>query len=227
MLKKTDYIIFLVIFVADLLTIALKLELIEIIVKPLIMIWVLVVFSKNAKSCHRIFKTAVSAFVLSLAGDVILMFHSKSGLFFLLGMGAFLASQLLFIITFVKTDKKRPQLIFRQPVAFIPIILLGIILYMLLFPKLDLVMKIAVLLYAAVITGMLLSALNRKGRVEDISFILVLIGAILFFISDSLLAINKFWFSIPASGIMIMSTYMAAQFLIMLGLVRQTRVPDK
>ncbi|MCF8358443.1 MAG: lysoplasmalogenase [Prolixibacteraceae bacterium] len=222
MIKKIDYKIFLLIFVADLVAIALHLHVMEQIVKPLILIWIMVVFIRNARAGHPVFKTAIAAFALSLIGDVLLMLPSQSGIFFLAGMGAFFVSHLFFILTFTRTNSRESQLITRKPVVFLPVILTGIVLYLLLFPHLDLVMKIAVLGYAIAITGMVFTALNRKGRVGYMSFLLLFIGAVLFFISDSLLAVNKFWYSIPASGIMIMSTYMAAQFLIMLGLVRQT-----
>jgi hypothetical protein len=39
-------------------------------------------------------------------------------------------------------------------------------------------------------------------------------------ISDSTIAINKFLQPIPQSGLLIMSTYMAAQWLIVEGLIR-------
>jgi uncharacterized membrane protein YhhN len=62
-------------------------------------------------------------------------------------------------------------------------------------------MKIPVLIYAAVLTGMVLVALFRFGKTSSSSFALVFGGAILFMISDSLIAINKFLEPLPMAGI--------------------------
>ena len=68
---------------------------------------------------------------------------------------------------------------------------------------------------------MAIMAVNRKGRVNTLSFNLVIYGSILFVISDSILAYNKFVFPISYSGLAIMSTYMAAQYLITVGAVER------
>jgi len=52
-----------------------------------------------------------------------------------------------------------------------------------------------------------------------LSFRLTFIGSILFVWSDSLIAFNKFSLEIPLAGFWIMLTYMAAQYLIMRGLI--------
>jgi len=62
-------------------------------------------------------------------------------------------------------------------------------------------------------------ALNRSGRVADISFKLVFVGSLLFLLSDSMIAFNKFHSDIPLAGFLIMITYIAAQYLIMRGLI--------
>lgn len=82
-------------------------------------------------------------------------------------------------------------------------------------------MKLAVIAYAFVILSMLASAINRLRKVNSTSYWLVLTGAGLFVISDSVLAINKF--SLPFNGSdVIMSTYVIAQYLIITGYIRQT-----
>ena len=58
-------------------------------------------------------------------------------------------------------------------------------------------------------------------RLKDRSIAsLVIIGAFLFIISDSLLAINKFYQPFGYAGIVIMLTYGIAQLFITLGAVR-------
>ncbi len=43
-------------------------------------------------------------------------------------------------------------------------------------------------------------------------------GALLFMVSDSLIAINKFQFAVPFAGFLIMSTYILAQWFIVDGI---------
>jgi uncharacterized membrane protein YhhN len=69
--------------------------------------------------------------------------------------------------------------------------------------------------------GMSVMALNRKEIKPVKSFHFVFLGSLLFVISDSVIAINKFFQPIPFDGIIVMSTYMAAQFLIVKGLILQ------
>jgi uncharacterized membrane protein YhhN len=69
--------------------------------------------------------------------------------------------------------------------------------------------------------GMSAMALNRKGNGHPKSFTYVFIGSVLFVLSDSMIAINKFFHPIQNEGILIMSTYIAAQFLIMRGILKQ------
>jgi uncharacterized membrane protein YhhN len=45
-------------------------------------------------------------------------------------------------------------------------------------------------------------------------------GAILFALSDGMIAVNKFAFEIPGQQILIMSTYITAQYLIVQGLLK-------
>ncbi len=62
-------------------------------------------------------------------------------------------------------------------------------------------------------------SLNRSGRVGAMSFKLVFVGSLLFLLSDTMIAFNKFHSDIPMAGFLIMITYIAAQYLIMRGLI--------
>ncbi len=73
---------------------------------------------------------------------------------------------------------------------------------------------IPVILYVIVISLMAIFALNRKNRVTPSSFKLIFLGAVLFVISDSFIALNKFLIQIPYNGVWVMLTYMLAQYLI-------------
>ncbi len=60
-------------------------------------------------------------------------------------------------------------------------------------------------------------AVNRYGRVNTLSFKLTFYGSVLFVISDSVLALNRFVHEFHFSGVIVMATYMAAQYMITLG----------
>ena len=93
--------------------------------------------------------------------------------------------------------------------------------YTLLYNHLDAVLQIAVFVYMVALLSMSAMALNRFGNGHPISFSLVFIGSLLFVVSDTMIAINKFLVAIPYEGLLIMITYISAQYLIMRGLLKQ------
>ncbi len=81
----------------------------------------------------------------------------------------------------------------RYKYAAIPFVLAGGALFYVIQPNVDsLILKTAILIYAASLVSMVLAALNRGGRVPQNSFVMVLIGAILFLTSDLILATRLF-----------------------------------
>jgi uncharacterized membrane protein YhhN len=78
-----------------------------------------------------------------------------------------------------------------------------------------------VMVYATVICTMLLCSLHIFLKVNKPANILYLLGAALFVLSDSLLAINKFYQPFAFAGILIMLTYCAAQYFIVTGFIKQ------
>ena len=91
------------------------------------------------------------------------------------------------------------------------------ILWFSLFPQLG-EMLLPVTLYTLTIFLMVIMAIFRLNRTSTISFYLVFSGAIIFLISDSMIAINKFMVPILYERVLVISTYMMAQFLIIIGL---------
>ena len=84
-------------------------------------------------------------------------------------------------------------------------------------------MLIPVVVYMVVILTMAVTAFLRKAKVSPLSYNLVLIGAICFMLSDSILALNKFYQPIPWSNVSIMITYALAQYLIVIGILKSTK----
>jgi uncharacterized membrane protein YhhN len=119
----------------------------------------------------------------------------------------------------------------RYKYAAIPFILAGGALFYIVQPQVpSMVLKIAILIYASALVTMVLAALNRGGRVPQNSFVMVLVGAIMFLISDAVIAINQFLYiqptgkALPYADLIIMGLYIPAQFLIVEGFLRQGKV---
>lgn len=79
---------------------------------------------------------------------------------------------------------------------------------------------IPVVLYILVIMVMVIFAYLRKGAVDYFSFTLVLLGALFFLVSDSLIALNKFYNPLAYPKISIMITYAIAQYFIVIGFLK-------
>lgn len=193
-----------------------NLKTVHYIAKPAIVISLIFLFLKTSGLLSNSIKfLTFLALIFSLLGDVLLMFVDKSTHFFTIGLVAFLLAHMMYILVFLKhrNDKKS---------ALGLIIILAIYavgLFYLLRNGLG-EMLVPVLIYMIVILAMATSAFLRQGSVNSLSFKLVFIGALFFMISDSILALNKFYKPIMLSNISIMVTYALAQYLIVLGILK-------
>jgi len=191
----------------------------EYFVKPLIMIWITVYFLLH-KSKNTFTIPVLIAFFFSWMGDNFLMLSGKNELFFFAGVGAFLLAQLSYIFVYTKYSEQGGKG-YVQKKPWISIFFMAYIagMLMLLFPGMEGMMKPIIAVYALSLISMSLMALNRSGRVGDMSFKLVFVGSLLFLLSDSMIAFDKFQSAIPLGGFLIMLTYISAQYLIMRGLI--------
>jgi uncharacterized membrane protein YhhN len=183
------------------------------------MIWMAVYFLIFSKK--KSFTVPVLlAFFFSWVGDNFLMFSGRNELFFFAGVGGFFLAQITYIYIFTRySEEKRKGYLRKNPLIIALFLLYVGGIYYLLLPGLEGIMKPVILVYAISLMGMSMMALNRRGRVNPSSFRFVFTGSILFLVSDSMIAINKFTTEIPLAGFWIMITYILAQYLIMRGLV--------
>ena len=191
----------------------------EYMVKPLIMIWVAVYFMIFRKKKQFTVPILV-AFFFSWVGDNFLMFSGKDELYFFAGVGGFFIAQLTYIYTFTRFSEKGGKG-FLQKNLIIGFLFIAYVagIYYLLYPNLEGMMRPIIFIYALSLIGMSMMALNRSGRVNHKSYLLVFIGSVLFVLSDSMIALDKFYAEIPLGGFWIMITYISAQYLIMRGLI--------
>ncbi|HMJ71261.1 MAG TPA: lysoplasmalogenase [Cyclobacteriaceae bacterium] len=153
-------------------------------------------------------------------GDVALMFVGYAEIWFMAGLASFLVGHLFYIIIYrqFRWESVEDGLLPVQKVRFsLPVVLAGTGLIVILFPVLG-GLKFPVMIYAIAIMVMVMNAIFRFGRTNSRSFWLVLAGALMFMISDSILALNKFRGEIEMGGVLIMMTYISAQYLIVEGL---------
>lgn len=224
MKKFLIHFLFLIILIGDLTGEFLQIKWIDYSFKPLIMIWIGGFFLIHKKNIDiKIVNLAVFAFVFSWFGDMFLMFGEKRFVFFILGLSSFLVAQIFYIFLYLRTinlSGKKPFLK-KKPFLLIGYIAYGLIVYIILYNHLDEVLRIAVFVYMVALLSMSAMALNRFGNGHPISFSYVFIGSLLFVMSDTMIAINKFLAPIPFEGIFVMTTYISAQYLIMRGLLKQ------
>ena len=192
----------------------------ELAVKALIMPVLMILFLKKLNPLtNRLHSLLFAGLFFSWAGDVVLEFSKNSANMFILGLVCFLLAHIMYFTVFVITPGKNCILTNRL-YLLLPVIIYGAVLVSYLYPDLA-DMRLPVILYALVILTMLTGAINRREKVNRGSYYLVLAGAILFVISDSVIAINKFSHQFASSGIVIMSTYIVAQYLIVEGYMYQ------
>jgi uncharacterized membrane protein YhhN len=190
--------------------------------KALIVPVLMILFICNLKmSLNKIHSIMFTGLFFSFAGDVLLEVPKDYGDMFLPGLFSFLIAQLMYLLAFLKTPGE--NIVFmKKPWLLMPVLIAGAVLVIYLFKGLG-AMKIPVITYAAVILTMVAGAVNRLGKVNRVSYFLVLAGAILFVMSDSSIAINNFRHHFKGASFFIMVTYILAQYLIVTGYIRQFR----
>lgn len=157
----------------------------------------------------------------SLAGDVFLMLPKER---FLPGLISFLVAHIFYLIGF-----SQPSANFNVASLIILSIILttGLMVYRRIAAGLvsggQDKLKMPVLMYSLVISLMLFSALNTLTRPDWrlLAALSVSIGALLFFLSDTLLAWNKFVSPLRNGRLLVMITYHLGQIGIALGAVLQ------
>lgn len=212
--------------VADLAAVYFQWDTVRFISKPLIVLSLLLYFLQQVRTSGGGAGAFKAALFFSIIGDVALLFESRDPLFFMLGLGSFLIAHLLYIMAFNGIGKTQWRLggpgataqARRWPWIVGVTFYLGVLLYVLL-PFLG-ELKLPVVIYAFILCGMLLSVVHAFRSPYSRPGIICLAGALLFVVSDTLLAINKFYFGFSFSGLAIMFTYACAQYLLTTGAVQ-------
>ena len=181
--------------------------------KPLLMPLLMMGFSITAANRGGVlFKLMFAALFLSWCGDIFLQMKG----FFIPGLLSFLLAHICYIFYFLEIDKTKKGWIQLQPLMCLPVLLYILLFLYLLFPYLG-SFKIPVIVYGITIGSMLLMAMNTKYKLDARTSSLFINGALLFVISDSVLAVNLFANQQLLLSVLVMATYAGAQFLLVKG----------
>lgn len=174
--------------------------------KPLTTILIFAIALLAPKPHTPAYKYAILAgLVFSLGGDIFLMLPKDR---FIAGLVSFLLAQICYIIAFTVGR----GFSFHWMYA-LPCLAYGVIIYTVLLPHLG-SMKLPVLAYVVVILVMAWQSAERWGSVGGQGTLLAFLGAVLFVISDTVLALDRFRGSFGSARALVLSTYYAAQWLI-------------
>jgi len=211
---KITLFVFVLASILDIIGIIFSIQILVYIFKPLIILSLLFLY---VFSLPKRLKWYVMALELCFFGDVFLMFSGE--LFFIAGLVSFLIAHVLFIKIVISRIKE---------VNFLKIIF-STLPFLSVFSLLIFTLKDSLheMLWPVIIYGLTIATF---GIVSLISYletksnksIWMLIGAIVFMVSDSLLAINKFQNPAHSLEVIVMATYVLAQYFIYRSMISET-----
>lgn len=193
---------------------------VRIVTKPLTLVLLIAWFSQVGGWNGNLFWFGLGL-VFSLIGDILLHLPAR---FFLAGVGAFFLAHLSYTGGFLQAT---PPLDARMPLFFVPVAAAFLLLTRCIRSSLrrrsETGMTIPVTLYALILSIMLLSALSTLVNPAWLRLpsLIVSLGAVLFFLSDSVLAYCRFVRNLPRSDFVVMITYHLGQILIAAGVLSQ------
>ena len=209
--------LFAIVLLGELIGIQLQNSILQFIFKPLIIPVVIGYFDSQINDITKGYnKWIVAALIFSWIGDVLLMFQDKKDIFFLLGLSSFLLAHVFYIIYFHQVRVK--EKVKSNPWLLVIVVVYYGALISFLSPYLG-DMKLPVRIYGIVISFMFMLALHMLFIKNKQAGKWMMIGALLFVLSDSLLALNKFYQSFEFASVMIILTYALAQLFIVKGAV--------
>ncbi|MDP4176408.1 MAG: lysoplasmalogenase [Bacteroidota bacterium] len=150
-------------------------------------------------------KFIVAALLFSAAGDFFLALSGKG--YFIYGLSCFAFAHIMYISAFMR----RVELYTQRSLLILPFLLYGIFIGYFLFPRVG-GLLIPVSIYFCLLFMMGISTILGKEN-----HYIMIPGAFLFIVSDSIIAINTFINKVPNSSFWIMITYFPAQLLLIYG----------
>ena len=174
--------------------------------KPMLMITLFWYYYSNTKTMNKFF---VLGLFFSFLGDVLLLGTGET--YFIFGLLFFLIAHVFYIIMVLKIlQKTKPK---EFVIASIPFLLLFLVLINVLYAGLG-SMKIPVIVYAMTISFFGIVSLILYLQTKTKTSLLLVVGVLIFISSDTVLALNLFYEKQSLYPLLIMMTYVLAQYLI-------------
>ena len=174
--------------------------------KPMLMITLFWYYYSNAKKLNKYF---VLGLFFSFLGDILLL--GTGEMYFVFGLLFFLIVHVFYIIMVFKIIQiTKPK---EFIIASVPFLLLFLVLMNVLYAGLG-TMKIPVIIYAITISFFGIVSLILYLQAKTKISMLLLVGVLTFITSDTILALNLFYKKQSFYPLLIMMTYVLAQYLI-------------
>lgn len=154
----------------------------------------------------------IAGLLLSLAGDVFLMLPTDR---FREGLASFFLAHVAYLGAFA-TDSGWAA----NPLPYVLIGLAGLAMLPMIWPGVPRALRIPVLCYMLVLLVMAAQAGSRALELRSLPAAGAAVGAILFVVSDTLLAWNRFRRPFAAAPVLVHATYFPAQWLIAMSVLR-------
>jgi uncharacterized membrane protein YhhN len=179
--------------------------------KPLATTLIFLLALSRAPYAGRIYALAILLGLLcSLAGDIFLMLPGDR---FLAGLISFLLAHIAYIVAFATAPEARFTLV--SSLTLVPLIIYGGVIFGRLAPHLG-SLRLPVFVYLLIIVAMAWCAVDRWRVAQTAPTGLSALGALLFVLSDSTLAWNRFIGQFKPAQAIVLGTYFTAQWLIAL-----------
>lgn len=219
--KSAWIIAFIFLLLANLISVYLNYDTLRTVSKPLLMPALAIYFLTQTRGTESPLKAwIILALGFSWLGDILLMFEQKNSIYFLLGLAAFFVAQVFYIVLFHNIRMR--EYIRGNALLLLVVIVYYFILISIISPHLG-VLKLPVRIYGVVLSFMVMLAMHTMFSKNKTAGRWMMIGAILFVASDSLLAFNKFYSPFDYAGVMIMLTYGLGQLFIIVGATKYVR----
>jgi len=175
--------------------------------KPLATILIFTIAFTSWRVHKSAYALAISiGLAFSLLGDVLLIWPAQ---YFVAGLAAFLLTHVCYFYAF-KRDVRFPA----RWWVWLVYLAMAAGLYLVLNPHLPMSLKLPVAVYAIALATMASQAMGRAILLSKSEASLAAIGALLFMLSDTLLALHRFHSPLPYSPLLILTPYFLAQFCI-------------
>lgn len=195
--------------------------------KPSLMLILILYYAFNTRNFPSVKYLIIVALVFSWLGDVILLLDKQYKTLFVYGLIAFLVAHIFYIFYFWRIRKLNFVTKLPNALIFIGIAGYSLALFAYVAPNArNLLIPVAV--YALIISIMFAVSFTAFDFSKHDFGKICVAGSLLFLVSDSILAINRFVSPFSLAPVFIMLTYAVAQLLITEGSLRNLRaIEDK